>query len=139
MHGHTRTSHDRCTLASFRCFFPFRRPLHRPAQRDIGFTEKNVLLTLATSKLLTVAKALQDCCPADRRSARMSPPVIGSEDGEKEAILEAVRLMLAAVSTEPKTAGAEDIVALIVYREEKDAVADTMDEMEDNRKIEGFK
>jgi uncharacterized ferredoxin-like protein len=58
----------------------------------------------------------------------MSPPIIGSENGEKEAILEATKLMLAAARTAPKTAGVDDIVTLIVYGEETD-----------ERKIEGFK
>lgn len=69
----------------------------------------------------------------------MSPPIIGSEEGEKEAVFEAARLMLAAVRTAPKTAGVDSIVALIVYGEEKDAIADKMDAIGDERKIEGFK
>lgn len=69
----------------------------------------------------------------------MSPPIIGSEKGEEEAILEATRLMLAAARTAPKTAGVDDIVTLIVYGEEKDAIADKMDRMADERKSEGFR
>jgi len=69
----------------------------------------------------------------------MSPPIIASENGEKGAILEAARLMLAAARTAPKTAGVDDIMTLIVYGEEKDVIADNMEEMAVERKIEGFK
>ncbi len=69
----------------------------------------------------------------------MSPPIIGSENGEKEAVLEAAKLMLAAARTAPKTAGVDDIVTLIVYGKEKDVIADKMEEIADERKIEGFK
>ncbi len=51
---------------------------------------------------------------------KVSPPIIGSENGEKEAILETAKLMLAAARTAPKTAGLDDIITLIVYGEEKD-------------------
>lgn len=69
----------------------------------------------------------------------MSPPTIRSENGEKEATLEAARLMLTAARTAPKTAGLDDIMTLIVYGEEKDVIADKMEEIADERKIEGFK
>jgi len=70
---------------------------------------------------------------------KVSPPIIRSENGEKEAILETAKLMLAAARTAPKTAGLDDIMTLIVYGEEKDAIADKMQEIADERKIEGFK
>jgi len=69
----------------------------------------------------------------------MSPPVIGSEDGEKEAVLEAAKLMLVAARTAPKTAGVDDIETLIVYGKDKDVIADKMEEIAAERKIEGFK
>lgn len=69
----------------------------------------------------------------------MSPPVIESEDGEKEALLEAARFMLAAARTAPKTAGVDDIVTLIVYGNEKDFIAEKMEEIAVERKIKGFK
>jgi uncharacterized ferredoxin-like protein len=69
----------------------------------------------------------------------MSPPIIGSEKGEEEAILEATRLMLSAARTAPKTAGVDDIVSLIVYGEEKDAIADKMEQMADERNSAGFR
>ena len=69
----------------------------------------------------------------------MSPPMIESENGEKEAILEAAKLMLATARTAPKSAGVDDIVTLIVYGEEKDAIADKMEQIANERKIEAFK
>jgi uncharacterized ferredoxin-like protein len=70
---------------------------------------------------------------------KVSPPIIGSENGEKDAVLEASRLMLAAARTAPKTAGVDDILTLIVYGKEKDVIADKMEEIAGERKIEGFK
>jgi uncharacterized ferredoxin-like protein len=70
--------------------------------------------------------------------ARMSPPVIGGEEVEGEAVLEASKLMLAAARTAPKTAGVDDIMTLIVYGKEKDAIAGKMEEIAEERKIAGF-
>jgi uncharacterized ferredoxin-like protein len=66
-------------------------------------------------------------------------PKVESKDGEKEAILEAAKLMLIAARTAPKSGGIDDILTLIVYGEEKDAIADGMDVIAEQRKIEGFK
>jgi uncharacterized ferredoxin-like protein len=66
-------------------------------------------------------------------------PKIESEKAEKEAILEAAKLMLAAARTAPKTAGIDDILTLIVYGEEKDAIAEKMSEIAEQRNIDGFK
>ncbi len=66
-------------------------------------------------------------------------PVIESTNGEKEAILEAAKLMLIAARTAPKTSGIDDIVTLIVYDEEKDRISNKMKEMAEERKIETFK
>jgi uncharacterized ferredoxin-like protein len=68
----------------------------------------------------------------------MSPKIEG-EKGEKEAILEVAKLMLASARTAPKTAGIDDILTLIVYGEEKDAIAEKMNEIGEERKIDGFK
>jgi uncharacterized ferredoxin-like protein len=69
----------------------------------------------------------------------LSPPVVEGKDGEGEAVLEAARFMLAAARTAPKTAGVDDIMTLVVYGEEKDAIADKMEEMAEERGIEGFR
>jgi uncharacterized ferredoxin-like protein len=69
----------------------------------------------------------------------MSPPTIRSKDGEREAIQEAARFMLIAARTAPKTAGVDDIFTSIVYGREKNLIADKMEEIGEERKIEGFK
>jgi len=69
----------------------------------------------------------------------MGPPIVEGESGEKEAILEAAKLMLAAARTAPKSGGIDDILTSIVYGEEKDAVAEKMEKTAEERKIEGFK
>jgi uncharacterized ferredoxin-like protein len=46
--------------------------------------------------------------------------------------------MLAAARTAPKTAGVDDIMTVIVYGKEKEAIADKMEEIAEERKIEGF-
>jgi len=68
----------------------------------------------------------------------MSPKIEG-EKGEREAILEAAKLMLAAARTAPKTAGIDDILTMVVYGEEKDAIAAKMEEIAEQRQIDGFK
>ncbi|MGQ9725631.1 MAG: ferredoxin domain-containing protein [Candidatus Bathycorpusculaceae bacterium] len=69
----------------------------------------------------------------------MSPPTIESKNGEKDALLEAAKLMLVAARTAPKTGGVDDILTLIVYGKEKDAIAEKMEQIAEERKIEGFK
>ena len=69
----------------------------------------------------------------------MSPPLIENKDAEHEAILEAAKLMLIAARTAPKSAGIDDILTIIVYGKEKDAVADKMEQIAEERKLEGFK
>jgi len=69
----------------------------------------------------------------------MNPPIITSGNGEKEAVLETAKLMMAAARTAPKTAGIDDVLSLIVYGEEKDAIAGKMEEIAEERKLEGFR
>ena len=69
----------------------------------------------------------------------MSPPIIESKKGEKEAVLEAAKLMLIAARTAPKSGGVDDVLTLIVYGKEKDAIAEKMEKIAEQRKIEGFK
>ncbi|MEM2522854.1 MAG: DUF2148 domain-containing protein [Candidatus Bathyarchaeia archaeon] len=66
-------------------------------------------------------------------------PKIEGEKGEKEAILEVAKLMQAAARTAPKTAGIDDILTLIVFGEEKEAIAQKMEEIAEQRNIDGFK
>jgi uncharacterized ferredoxin-like protein len=66
-------------------------------------------------------------------------PTIECENGEREAILNTTKLMLVAARTAPKTAGIDDVVASVVYGEEKNLIANEMDKIADERKIEGFR
>jgi uncharacterized ferredoxin-like protein len=68
----------------------------------------------------------------------MSPPIIESKDGEKDALLETSKLMLVAAKTAPKSGGKDDIVTMIVYGKEKDIIAEKMEQIAEERKIEGF-
>jgi uncharacterized ferredoxin-like protein len=68
----------------------------------------------------------------------MSPPIVKSKDGQKEAVQEAARFMLIAARTAPKTGGVDDILALIVYGQEKDLIADKMEEIGEERGLKGF-
>jgi uncharacterized ferredoxin-like protein len=72
-------------------------------------------------------------------SLKVNPPIVESGNAEKEGILEAARFMLIAARTAPKTVGVDDVLCLIVYGKEKDVIADKMDEVGADRKIEGFK
>lgn len=69
----------------------------------------------------------------------MSPPTIESKIGERDAILDTARFMLIAARTAPKTAGIDDVLTLIVHGKEKDSIAEKMDEIAEERKIEAFK
>jgi len=66
-------------------------------------------------------------------------PTIENEGGEREAILEVAKLMLIAARTAPKSGDVDDVLTLIVYGEEKDAIAKKMEEIAEERKIEDFK
>jgi len=66
-------------------------------------------------------------------------PMIESKDAEREAILEATKLMLISARTAPKSSGVDDVLSIIVHGEEKDAIACKMEEMAEERKIEGFR
>lgn len=66
-------------------------------------------------------------------------PTIESVKGEHEGLLEVARLMLIAARTAPKTAGLDDVLTCIVYDREKEAIAEMMEKIAEERKIEGFK
>jgi uncharacterized ferredoxin-like protein len=69
----------------------------------------------------------------------LSPSIIESKNGERDAILEAAKLMLIATRTAPKSGGVDDVLTIIVYGKEKNAIAKKMEEIAEERKIEGFK
>jgi len=65
--------------------------------------------------------------------------MIESKNAEKEAILEAAKLMLISGRTAPKSAGIDDVLTIIVHGKEKDAIAHKMEEIAEERKIEQFR
>jgi len=65
-------------------------------------------------------------------------PIIKSEESEREALLHASRLMLVSARTAPKSHGIDDILTAIVVGKEKEALAEEMDKMAEERKIEEF-
>lgn len=66
-------------------------------------------------------------------------PAIESKSAEREALLEAAKLMLVAARTAPKSAGIDDILTLIIYGKEKSTIADEMEQIAAERKADGFK
>jgi uncharacterized ferredoxin-like protein len=64
--------------------------------------------------------------------------MIESDNGEKEALVQAAKYMLIAARTAPKTAGVDDVLTLIVYGREKDSIAEKMEEIAQTRKVEDF-
>jgi len=65
-------------------------------------------------------------------------PIIKSAESEKEALLHASRLMLVSARTAPKSGGVDDILTVIVFGREKEALAQEMDKIAEEKKIEGF-
>jgi len=65
-------------------------------------------------------------------------PKLSSEEAEKEGVLKAAELMLVSARTAPKSGGVDDILTLIVYGREKDALADEMEKIAKERNINGF-
>jgi len=68
----------------------------------------------------------------------MAPSIEGRK-AERQAVLEAAKLMVVAARTAPKTAGVDDVVSLIVYGSEKNAIAEKMEEIAADRKLENFR
>jgi uncharacterized ferredoxin-like protein len=69
----------------------------------------------------------------------MCPPTVDSQEAEKDAVLQVAKLMLVSARTAPKSGGIDDILNLIVYGKEKNAIADEMERIGEKRKLEGFK
>lgn len=68
----------------------------------------------------------------------MTPPMLDSDGAEQEATLEIAKLMLVAARTAPKSGGVDDVLTLIVLGKEKDAIADKMQDLAEERKAEAF-
>jgi len=66
-------------------------------------------------------------------------PKISSDEGEKEAILTVARLMQVAAKTAPKALGADDVLTLLIYGEEKNAVAEEMNKIASERNADLFR
>ena len=69
---------------------------------------------------------------------------MGSSDvdsliSEREAIIEVARLMLVSARTAPKSGGVDDIVTLVVCGEKKDAIAEEMERIGEERQLDWFK
>jgi uncharacterized ferredoxin-like protein len=68
----------------------------------------------------------------------MCPPEIESQDAECEAVLQAAKFMLMSARTAPKSAGIDDVFTVILHGKEKDSIADEMDKIAEERKLQGF-
>jgi len=68
-----------------------------------------------------------------------SMPIITGEESEREVVVEASKLMLISCRTAPKTAGKDDVLTALLTGKDKESLADDMDKVADERKIEGFK
>jgi uncharacterized ferredoxin-like protein len=65
----------------------------------------------------------------------MTPPIIEGKKAELDGILQAAELMLVTARTAPKTGGRDDVLTLLVDGEEKEAIADEMEEITKEKKI----
>lgn len=66
-------------------------------------------------------------------------PIVESDVGEQEAVLQAAKLMQLSARTAPKAAGRDDVLIMIVYGKEKDDLADKMFEIAEKRNDAGFR
>jgi uncharacterized ferredoxin-like protein len=66
-------------------------------------------------------------------------PIIKSEEGEKEGIVQALKLMLVSARTAPKSGGVDDIIMAVVSGKEKDSLASEMEKIAQERNIGGFR
>jgi uncharacterized ferredoxin-like protein len=66
-------------------------------------------------------------------------PLVSSKEGEKQGILHAAELMMVSSRTAPKSGGVDDVETLLLTGDEKDKVAGEMEEIADERRLDGFK
>jgi len=66
-------------------------------------------------------------------------PIITSQKGEKEGIIQVANLMLISARTAPKSGGVDDIVTLVVLETEKEQLATEMEKIAEERGIESFR
>ncbi|MDH5437553.1 MAG: DUF2148 domain-containing protein [Candidatus Bathyarchaeota archaeon] len=65
-------------------------------------------------------------------------PIINSEEGEREGIMQVSRLMLVSARTAPKSGGVDDILTALVSGKEKESLAKEMEKIGEERSISGF-
>jgi len=65
-------------------------------------------------------------------------PLVAEEALEKQGVLEAAKMMLVSARTAPKTGGVDDIVSGLVDGNGLESIAKTMDDIGDERSIDGF-
>jgi uncharacterized ferredoxin-like protein len=65
-------------------------------------------------------------------------PLIEGRTLERQSVLETAKVMLVAARTAPKTGGVDDILTCLVDGDELTSIAKTMDEIGDEKGIEGF-
>jgi len=66
-------------------------------------------------------------------------PIVRSEEGEREGVFQALKLMLVSARTAPKSGGVDDIVMAIVSGKEKDSLASEMEKIAQERNIGAFR
>ncbi len=69
----------------------------------------------------------------------MNSGEIDSQVSERDAVLEVAKLMLVSARTAPKSGGVDDVCTLVLRGGKKDAVAEQMERIGEERKLEGFK
>jgi uncharacterized ferredoxin-like protein len=65
-------------------------------------------------------------------------PLVDGSAVEKQAVLEAAKMMLVSARTAPKTGGVDDVLTCLVDGDELESIAKTMDDIGDERSISGF-
>jgi uncharacterized ferredoxin-like protein len=65
-------------------------------------------------------------------------PLIDGRTLEEQGVLEAARLMLVSARTSPKTGGVDDLLSCLVDGDELESIAKAMDDIGDERSIDGF-
>ena len=66
-------------------------------------------------------------------------PIISSEEGEREGIMQVSRLMLVSARTAPKSGGVDDILTALIFGAEKKSLVAEMEKIAEERKISRFK
>jgi uncharacterized ferredoxin-like protein len=65
-------------------------------------------------------------------------PLVDGSTVEKQCVLEAAKMMLISARTAPKTGGVDDVLSGLVNGDELESVAKAMDDIGDERGIDGF-